>query len=505
MTLLYILISLLLIMVCAATYFGYKAASLKDDIANGPVASIESIGKDLAKIENAVKQEISLNRMELGQVSKDGRTEMINSLMAFNEVIVQSIKDASQFQKNQLEIFSNNLNTLINGTDVNAKENRKELREALVTFKNDFTASVNDFNKMQQDNFFALLQKQDQQNQLTSSKLDLMRDTIEKKITFLQEGNEKKLEEMRQTVNEKLEQTLETRLANSFQLVSERLEAVHRGLGDMQQLATGVGDLKKVLSNVKTRGIMGEYQLENILEQLLTPDQYGKNVRTKAGSNASVEFAVKLPGRTDKDTSLWLPVDSKFPKEDFELLLEAYEKCNAEQIEECRKNFIRNFKRCASEIRDKYIDPPNTTDFAILFLPFESLYAEVLRTPGLFEQIQRECRIIITGPTTLSALLNSLQMGFRTLAIEKRSSEVWELLSVVKKEFSLFGTILEKTQKKLVEATHVIQDAGRRSRVIERRLKKVQELPKEQAKLMFGEVRIIEENQIMEESETSAD
>ncbi len=325
----------------------------------------------------------------------------------------------------------------------------------------------------------------------TVGRLDRMRETIEKKIADLQAGNEKKLDEMRTTVDEKLQKTLETRLGESFKLVTERLEAVHKGLGDMQQLATGVGDLKKVLTNVKTRGILGEYQLENILEQMLVPEQYARNVKTKDGSAAMVEFAVKLPGRENRDKTVWLPIDSKFPKEDFELLMEAYEQSAPELIEKSRTDFVRGIKKCAADICNKYIDPPNTTDFAILFLPFESLYAEVLRTPGLFESIQRECKIIITGPTTLSALLSSLQMGFRTLAIERRSSEVWQLLGAVKTEFSNFGGILEKTQKKLQEASNVIEQAGVRSRAIERKLKTVQELPKEDALHLIGDTQEI--------------
>lgn len=252
-----------------------------------------------------------------------------------------------------------------------------------------------------------------------------------------------------------------------------------KGLGDMQQLAVGVGDLKKVLTNVKTRGILGEYQLENLLEQILTPDQYEKNVRTKQGSNGAVEFAVKLPGHKDKP--VWLPIDSKFPGEDFELLLEAYDNGGAGEVEQGRRNFIRSIKKAATDISSKYIDSPNTTDFAILFLPFESLYAEVLRNPGLFEMIRTECKITIAGPSTLSAFLSSLQMGFRTLAIEKRSSEVWELLGAVKTEFGNFGGILEKTQKKLQEASNVIEQAGVRSRAIEKKLKTVQELPKDKS------------------------
>ncbi len=331
-----------------------------------------------------------------------------------------------------------------------------------------------------------------------------MRDTVERKIAELQLGNEKKLDEMRATVDEKLQKTLETRLGESFKMVSDRLESVHKGLGDMQQLAAGVGYLKKVLSNVKTSGVMGEYQLANLLEQMLTPDQYGKNVRTKVGSNATVEFAVKLPAGENKDDVLWLPIDSKFPKEDFELLSEAYEHGNSEQIEELRKNFTRGIKKCAYDICGKYIDPPNTTDFAILFLPFESLYAEVLRTPGLFESIKRECNIVILGPTTLAAYLSSLQMGFRTLAIQQRSSEVWNLLAAVKTEFGTFGDILEKTQKKLEAASKEIDTAGVRSRAIERKLRDVQELPKEQISELLGDAHAsIDVNDNIAEDDTA--
>ena len=297
----------------------------------------------------------------------------------------------------------------------------------------------------------------------------------------MQDNNEKKLEEMRNTVDEKLQKTLETRLTQSFELVSKNLESVQKGLGEIQQLASGLGDIKKVLTNVKSRGVLGEYQLENILEELLTCDQYSKNVKTKPSSNGIVEFAVKLPGKNNTDNVLWLPIDSKFPKEDFELLHNAYDQGSLEQIEGCRKTFVKGIKKCAADICGKYIDPPNTTDFAIFFLPFESLCCEVLRTPGLFESIQKECRIIVTGPTTLSAILSSLQMGFRTLAIEKRSSEVWHLLAAVKTEFGLFGGILDKTKKKLEEATNVIDQAAVRSRSIERGLKDVQSLPRQQS------------------------
>lgn len=391
---------------------------------------LQHLYEQVNRIEQAVKQEIATNRQEGSETARHARNELAASLQAFGEQVNRSVAD---------------------------------------------------FNRLQKDNFWALMQKQSEQNTTTTSRLDHMREVVEKKISDLQAGNEKKLEEMRATVDEKLQKTLETRLGESFKIVSERLEAVHKGLGDMQQLATGVGDLKRVLTNVKTRGILGEYQLENLLEQILTVEQYAKNVRTKEHSNAVVEFAIKMPGKEEKGKVIWLPVDSKFPKEDYELLIEAYDKGQPEQIEDCRKNFVRSIKKCAADISNKYIDPPHTTDFALLFLPFESLYAEVLRTPGLFENIQREYKVIITGPTTLSAILNSLQMGFRTLAIEKRSGEVWQLLGAVKTEFVTFGGILDKTQKKLQEASNVIDEAGRRSRAIERKLRDVQELPAEQA------------------------
>ena len=383
-------------------------------------------------------------------------------------------------------------------TTDNAANARKELANALEAFKKDFTQALTTLNNIQKDNFYALLNKQSEQNTDTSTKLDSMRQTIEQKVTAMQQSNEQKLEQMRITVDEKLQKTLEERLGQSFQLVSERLEAVHKGLGDMQQLATGVGDLKRVLSNVKTRGVLGEYQLENILEQTLTPEQYAKNVKTKEGSNALVEFAVKLPGRSDgangTASAVWLPIDSKFPKEDFELLLQAYDVADATLIEESRKAFIRGIKKCAADICNKYIDAPNTTDFAILFLPFESLYAEVLRTPGLFESIRTEYKINIAGPTTLSAFLSSLQMGFRTLAIEKRSGEVWQLLSAVKTEFGNFAGMLDKAQKNIQAGLDQLENvAGVRTRAIQRRLKGVEllnndELQKILPELMNGEV-----------------
>lgn len=329
-----------------------------------------------------------------------------------------------------------------------------------------------------------------QLNAMTDSnerKMDKLITTLEDKLTSLQKDNNKKLEEMRRTVDDQLQSTLEKRLGQSFDQVSKRLEEVHKGLGEMQNLATGVGDLKKVLSNVKARGIIGEYQLGNILEQILHRDQYQRNVKTKSGSNGHVEYAIKLPGHSDNDDPVWLPVDSKFPMEDYQHLVDAYEKGDGAQIEIYKKQLINAIKTFARDISDKYLDPPHTTDFGIMFVPVEGLYAEILRQPGVFEFIQRQFKIIITGPTTLAALLNSLQMGFRTLAIEKRSSEVWDLLGTVKTEFHKFGGILDKTKKKLQEASNVIDKASSKSRNIQKKLKNVQDLPEtEKPKLIVN-------------------
>ena len=309
-------------------------------------------------------------------------------------------------------------------------------------------------------------------------KLDRINESVALQLRNLQEDQRRQLEAIRATVDEKLQDTLEKRLGESFRLVSERLETVQKGLGEMQTLAAGVGDLKKVLTNIKTRGTFGEIRLGTLLEEILSPNQYAVNVATKPDSDHRVEFAVRMPGRHDDPRQVvWLPLDAKFPQEDHLRLLEAQEQGNTGQVEEASRQLERTLRDMAKSIRDKYLAPPHTTDFAIMFLPTESLYAEVLRRDGLFAQLQREFRVVITGPTTLAALLNSLQMGFRTLAIERRSSEVWELLGAVKTEFANFGGILEKTRKKIMEAGNTIEKAAVRSRAIERRLRDVQGLP----------------------------
>lgn len=296
-------------------------------------------------------------------------------------------------------------------------------------------------------------------------------------LKTLEESIGIELERMRIIVEEKLHTTLDSRLSSSFRLVSDRLEQVQKGLGEMHSLAQGIGDLKMILSNVKTKGILGEYQLESILENLFPRSQYEKNIITKRSSNFRVEFAIKIPSKDENESIIWLPVDAKLPTQDYISLCDSYEDADPIGIAEAKKNIEQRIKKSAKDISEKYIDPPNTTDFAIMFLPFEGLYSEVLRISGLFEYLQRQYRVIITGPTTIAAFLNSLQIGFRTLAMEKRSGEIWQLLSRVKTDFVSFGDILENTQKKLNEINNVIINANRKSRAIEKKLQDVQELP----------------------------
>jgi DNA recombination protein RmuC len=312
-------------------------------------------------------------------------------------------------------------------------------------------------------------------NETTERRLGDVRLTLDGRLKDIQADNATKLEQMRQTVDEKLQSTLETRLGESFRLVSERLEQVHLGLGEMRTLATGVGDLKRVLGNVKTRGIFGEVALAGILEQVMTAEQYSANVATIPGSNERVEFAIRLPGSLDQpDLPLWLPIDAKFPREDYERLLDAQERADADAATVAGLALERRIRDEAKTIALKYVSPPHTTDFAIMFLPTEGLYAEVLRRPGIVEALQRDHRVVVAGPTTLSAILNSLRMGFRTLAIEQRSSEVWQVLGAVKTEFGKFADVLAKTKKKLDEAANVIDSAGVRTRAIERKLRSVE-------------------------------
>jgi DNA recombination protein RmuC len=316
-------------------------------------------------------------------------------------------------------------------------------------------------------------------------RLNDVRQAVDQRLVALQEGNEKKLDQMRATVDEKLHATLEQRLGESFKQVADRLEQVHKGLGEMQTLARDVGSLNRVLSNVKTRGVFGEVQLAALLEQVFTPEQFGVNVATLPGSNERVDFAIRLPGQRADGVPLWLPIDAKFPREDYERLLDAHERADVAAAEAAGKAIETRLRLEARSIRDKYIAPPHTTDFAILFVPTEGLYAEALRRPGLVDALQREHKVMLAGPTTLLATLTSLQMGFRTLVLEKRSAEVWEVLGAVKTEFGKFGDVLAKTKKKLEEASNTIDLAETRTRVMARQLKSVEALPEPRAQQLL--------------------
>ena len=371
-------------------------------------------------------------------------------------------------------------------------KNSRALREEIVS-------NINSFNKAIADNFEKLSASQGERfgdfqknlEKLTKKGLEAqvsLKDMVEKRLENIQTDNEKQLEKMRSTVEEKLQGTLEKRLSESFKQVENNLRQVHKGLGEMQNLAQGVGDLKKVLTNVKSRGTWGEFQLGNILEEVLSPEQYSKNVAVKRNSMERVEYAVKLPGQgLKKDDCVYLPIDSKFPQEDYQRLLEAQEQSNLDAMELASSRLESSIKKEARTIKEKYISPPKTTDFAVMFLPTEGLYAEVLRRPGLAESMQRDHRVIITGPTNFAALLNSLSVGFRTLAIQKRSSEVWKLLGAVKNHFGTFSTLLDGVQKKLNEASNKMERVSKKSKTIERSLTKVEELPASQSNLFIPE------------------
>lgn len=339
----------------------------------------------------------------------------------------------------------------------------RDQQESIKNFAEVFRQNIKDLNAVQKEKLDSIHQRQEE----------------------LQKSTELKLERIRETVDEKLQKTLEARLGHSFELVSKQLQAVQKGLGEMQHLANGVGDLKRVLSNVKSRGVLGEYQLQALLENMLSPEQYLNNASLGKGNRERVEFAVKMPGNEEP---VLLPIDAKFPQESYLRLVDAYDSGNVSEVEFYRAELVRAIKKSALDIRSKYLNPPYTTDFAILFLPVESLYAEVLRHPGLAQEIQQEYKVLVTGPTTLSAILNSLQMGFKTLAIQQRSSEVWQILGAVKTEFSKFGTLIERTQKKLQEANDDLDKlVGVRTRVIQRKLKDVQEIPQDDSNRLLKE------------------
>ena len=387
---------------------------------NSNISSLENF------LNTKILNEFLLNREELSKNLKENRNELIQSIERLNETLLKK-----------------------------AKDDREEIRTTLKDFEITFSKNVEAFNILQKEKFDQMKVKQDEMIKTTELRLELMRETVD----------------------EKLHKTLEERLGKSFEMVTKQLLVVQKGLGEMQTIASGVGDLKKVLSNVKTRGVLGEIQLGNILEEIMAPDQYDSNVKTKKGSDALVEYAVKLPGRNQQEKSVYLPIDAKFPQEDYVRLQSAYESGDLVAVESSLKALLQSVKKFAKDISFKYIDPPNTTDFGIMFLPVEGLFSEVVRQPDMIAFLQREYKIVVTGPTTLAAMLNSLQMGFKTLAIQKRSSEVWNVLASVKKEFSTFGGVLEKAQKKINEANNEIENlVGTRTRMMQSKLKNVEQL-----------------------------
>ena len=363
-----------------------------------------------------------------------------------------------------------------------ARESREELSSALKSANETLSTTLAGIGEVQRTQLDGMTKQLKELAESNEASLDRIRETVDSRVRGLQEGNEKKLEEMRKTVDEKLHSTLEKRLGESFKLVSDRLEAVQRGLGEMQNLATGVGDLKRVLTNVKARGTWAEVQLGALLEQILAPTQYDKNVRVKEDSGEVVEYAIRLPGaKEEPDACVWLPIDSKFPQEDYLRIQEAAEQGDPEAAQKAADALARAIRIAAQDIHDKYLCPPCTTDFAIMFLATEGLYAEVLRQPSLVEELQQRYRIVVAGPTSLAALLSSLRMGFQTLAIEQRAVEVWQVLGAVKTEFEKFGDVLDKVKRQLNTATRTIEETGVRTRAMERRLRTVEQLPEEEA------------------------
>mgnify|MGYP000031644740 FL=1 len=464
-----------------------NSSEFKDSVSASFNSSSEALIKKQDEFREKTVEKLNAFDESIKTEAKDNRQELKASLTSFEEKFAEAIKGfseqlSSQFitLNKQQETFGEKTITKLNGFEEgiqkDAKDNRKELNDGLKSFEAKFSDGIKDLNDELRKKFSDLNEQQQDANKLAKTSITEIKDAIEKQLKSIREDNTQQLTEMRKTVDEKLHETLEKRLGESFKLVSDRLEQVHKGLGEMQTLAVGVGDLKKVLSNVKTRGILGEYQLGNILEQILSPEQYGVNVATKKGSQANVEYAVKLPGKSDEKT-VWLPIDSKFPLESYQSLLKALDDGDTANIEIAQKALLKAIESFAKDISGKYIDPPNTTDFAIMFLPVESLYAEVLRHPEVFEKLQRTYRITITGPTTLSALLNSLNMGFRTLAVQKRSSEVWSVLAEVKTEFVKYADQLEKVKKHLNTASSSLDSLQTtRTSVMERKLRGVETL-----------------------------
>lgn len=460
------------------------------------ILSLIRMGRpDSDKAEKALGEEFRASREESAKQSSQLREEVRNMQTQSNNLLIQTVNTMGSEQGERLdkltdvisksgETTRDQIETLIKRAEVSLKEIRASNEERFEKIRDSVNKQIEEMMAKEEKKLGEVVSSLDKLSQSNRDDLEKARKTMEEnrktletQFQRIQESNEKKLDEMRKTVDEKLQSTLEKRLGESFKLVSERLEAVHKGLGEMQELATGVGDLKRVLTNVRERGTWSEYLLGEILADILTPDQYERNVRP-TGTREVVEFAVKFPGKDGNERyPVWLPIDSKFPKENYERLLDAAKQSDRNAVQLAEKALADDVRRAAKDISEKYVSPPQTTEFAIMFLPTEGLYAEVLRQPGLHDQLQSKYRVLATGPTTLAAFLNSLRMGFRTLAIEKRSSEVWKVLSAVKTEFGKFGTVLDKVKKQLDTASESINQTGTRSRAIERTLNTVEQLP----------------------------
>jgi DNA recombination protein RmuC len=447
-----------------------------DALSDRLAASTDTQARAAERIERELRNEIA-------RTAQASRSEFGGGFAQVQQALASHLTSIATVQNNQIDGFAQQLVKL---TETNAQQLeavRQSLQQQAQQAREEQGNALRHFGNV-------LGQQLAQLTEANDRRFAEVRATLEQRLKDIEANNAAKLEEMRRTVDEKLHATLEQRLGESFKLVSDRLEQVHRGLGEMQTLAAGVGDLKKVLTNVKTRGTWGEVQLEALLEQMLTPEQYAKNVATVPKSNERVEFAIRLPGRGDTDGSaapVWLPVDAKFPREDYERLIDAQERADVAGIEEAGRALEARVRAEARTIAEKYVAPPHTTDFALLFLPTEGLYAEILRRPGLTDLLQRDFRVTVAGPTTLTALLNSLQMGFRTLAIERRSSEVWQVLGAVKTEFGKFGDVLAKTKSQLETVTRSIEAAEVRTRAMNRKLRDVEALPGEEATDLLGE------------------
>lgn len=465
------------------------------------------------------RDELRAAREESRIAAKDLREEISGNQRAVAKSLSESLDSFAKQQQEQLgfmagqlkefdesnrgalerirETFDTRIRSLQEGNEKKIEAMRKAMSEGLQGTGDALTKATSDMAKAQTAQLEGVSKQLKELNESNQTSLDRVRSTFDERVKDLQSSNEKKLDEMRKTVDEKLHDTLEKRLGESFKLVSDRLETVHKGLGEMQSLAVGVGDLKRVLSNVKLRGTWAEFQLGALLDQVLTPDQYEKNVSVKAETNERVEFAVRLPGPNDEpDNVIYLPIDSKFPHEDYARLQSASELADASAVQSATDALVRSVKSAARDISEKYVDPPSTTDFAILFLATEGLYAEVLRQPGLVEELQQSFRVVVAGPTTLTAILSSLRVGFQTLAIERRASEVWRVLAAVKTEFGKFGGVLEKVKKQLNSASRTIEQTGVRTRAMERKLRTVEQMPDTDAEDLLSLPALEEEEEL---------